>query len=149
MPNEAMLATESVLGVIERQRQDQERLLRSLADELSDDIRGERLRFVEAMKEATAINVQIHVEEFKKELTREVLISTQEVGRLQRERQLLEQQIADLFAFYSKQKQTVLGNTQPQSQPPHPLKPSQEQNRRPSRGGRALPPPPGGQRQRS
>jgi hypothetical protein len=26
--------------------------------ELSDDIRGERLRFVEAMKEATAINVQ-------------------------------------------------------------------------------------------
>ena len=49
----------------------------------------------------------VHVEEFKKELTREVLISTQEVGRLQRERQLLEQQIADLFAFYSKQKQTV------------------------------------------
>ena len=95
--------------------------------ELSDDIRGERLRFVEAMKEATAINVQskkryiiipsspcaygssaVHVEEFKKELTREVLISTQEVGRLQRERQLLEQQIADLFAFYSKQKQTVM-----------------------------------------
>ena len=77
------------------------------------------------MKEATAINVQskksittpsgmslrssaVHVEEFKKELTREVLISTQEVGRLQRERQLLEQQIADLFAFYSKQKQTVM-----------------------------------------
>jgi len=76
------------------------------------------------MKEATAINVQsikfchllqsislrsstVHVEEFKKELTREVLISTQEVGRLQRERQVLEQQIADLFAFYSKQKQTV------------------------------------------
>ena len=93
--------------------------------ELSDDIRGERLRFVEAMKEATAINVQskllhlsrhepssnarcpVHVEEFKKELTREVLISTQEVSRLQRERQLLEQQIADLFAFYSKQKQSV------------------------------------------
>ena len=50
----------------------------------------------------------VHVEEFKKELTREVLICTQEVGRLQRERQLLEQQIADLFAFYSKQKQTVL-----------------------------------------
>ncbi|KAI9442320.1 hypothetical protein H4582DRAFT_1809208 [Lactarius indigo] len=100
--------TESVLGVIERQRRDQERMLRALANELSDDIRGERLRFVEAMKEATAINVQIHVEEFKKELTREVLISTQEVGRLQRERQLLEQQIADLFAFYSKQKQTAL-----------------------------------------
>ncbi|OBZ70805.1 hypothetical protein A0H81_09064 [Grifola frondosa] len=91
--------------LIDRQRQDQERMLRSLATELSNDIRGERLRFVEAMKEATAINVQIHVEEFKKELTREVLIMTQEVGRLQRERQGLEQQIADLFAFYAKQKQ--------------------------------------------
>lgn len=47
----------------------------------------------------------VHVEEFKKELTREVLSMTQEVTRLQRERQALEQQIADLFAFYAKQKQ--------------------------------------------
>lgn len=45
------------------------------------------------------------MEEFKKELTREVLLMTQEVTRLQRERQELEQQIADLFAFYAKQKQ--------------------------------------------
>ncbi|PCH43387.1 hypothetical protein WOLCODRAFT_164398 [Wolfiporia cocos MD-104 SS10] len=100
-----MLTTESVVGLIDRQRQDHERMLRSLGTELSNEIRGERLRFVEAMKEATAINVQIHVEEFKKELTREVLLMTQEVGRLQRERQGLEQQIADLFAFYAKQKQ--------------------------------------------
>ncbi|KAI0821687.1 hypothetical protein BC628DRAFT_1422497 [Trametes gibbosa] len=100
-----MLTTESVVGMIDRQRQDQERMLRALATELSNDIRGERLRFVEAMKEATAINVQIHVEEFKKELTREVMLMTQDVTRLQRERQGLEQQIADLFAFYAKQKQ--------------------------------------------
>ncbi|KAI9067413.1 hypothetical protein FKP32DRAFT_1664365 [Trametes sanguinea] len=90
---------------------------------LTNEIRGERLRFVEAMRDATAINVQstvqihfslvvfvsdsaflVHVEEFKKELTREVMIMTQEVTRLQRERQGLEQQIADLFAFYAKQK---------------------------------------------
>ena len=45
------------------------------------------------------------MEEFKKELTREVMTMTQEVTRLQRERQMLEQQIADLFAFYAKQKQ--------------------------------------------
>ena len=45
------------------------------------------------------------MEEFKKELTREVMLMTQEVTRLQRERQGLEQQIADLFAFYAKQKQ--------------------------------------------
>ncbi|KAI0630124.1 hypothetical protein C8Q77DRAFT_1136552 [Trametes polyzona] len=100
-----LMTTESVVGMIDRQRQDQERMLRALATELSNDIRGERLRFVEAMKEATAINVQIHVEEFKKELTREVMLMTQEVTRLQRERQGLEQQIADLFAFYAKQKQ--------------------------------------------
>ncbi|KAL6310398.1 hypothetical protein BKA93DRAFT_755888 [Sparassis latifolia] len=100
-----VLTTESVVGLINRQRQDHERMLRILGSELSNEIRGERLRFVEAMKEATAINVQIHVEEFKKELTREVLAMTQEVGRLQRERQAMEQQIADLFAFYSKQKQ--------------------------------------------
>ncbi|KAF8265235.1 hypothetical protein EI94DRAFT_1804674 [Lactarius quietus] len=146
--------TESVLGAIERQRRDQERMLRALASELSDDIRGERLRFVEAMKEATAINVQIHVEEFKKELTREVLISTQEVGRLQRERQLLEQQIADLFAFYSKQKQNTLGakgDAVPQSRSLQPrlqsLDPKPEQNESPS-SGRALPLPPPDRKQR-
>ena len=47
----------------------------------------------------------VHVEEFKKELTREVTLMTQEVDRLHKERQGLEQHIADLFAFYAKQKQ--------------------------------------------
>ena len=46
----------------------------------------------------------VHVEEFKKELSREVMAMTCEVGRLQRERQVLEQQIADLFAFFAKQR---------------------------------------------
>ncbi|THH15640.1 hypothetical protein EW146_g4865 [Bondarzewia mesenterica] len=131
--------TESVIGLIDRQRQDHERMLKSLATELSDDIRGERLRFVEAMKEATAINVQVHVEEFKKELTREVLLMTQEVGRLQRERQTLEQQIADLFAFYARQKQ-AMGNgarAQPLSQP------APKAKSRAISQGRALPNPPG------
>ncbi|KAI9569605.1 hypothetical protein HD554DRAFT_2020185 [Boletus coccyginus] len=73
--------------------------------ELTNEIRGERLRFVEAMKEATAINVQAHVEHFKAELSREVAAMTQDVGRLHQEKQVIEQQIADLFAFYSKQKQ--------------------------------------------
>ncbi|KAI0746026.1 hypothetical protein C8Q76DRAFT_665452 [Earliella scabrosa] len=96
-----LLTPECVLGMIDQQRRDQAQMLKALATELSNDIRGERLRFVEAMKEATAINVQIHVEEFKKELTREVLCMTQEVTRLERERQGLEQHIADLFAFSS------------------------------------------------
>ena len=50
-----------------------------------------------------------HVEEFKKQLTREVVIMTGEVGRLQKERQALEQQIADLFTFYAKQKSLTAG----------------------------------------
>lgn len=146
----ALSATESIVGLIERHKSDQERLLRNVASgkfllslyftrstaqsplvDLSNDIRGERLRFVEAMKEATAINVQsmsassarlhvhrliitaVHVEEFKKELTREVLLMTQEVGRLQKERQSLEQQIADLFSFYAKQKQSNVVSLEP------------------------------------
>lgn len=85
------------------------------------------------MKEATTINVQSespspprtrilelkiltngshnlgHVEEFKKQLTREVMNMTGEVGRLQKERQALEHQIADLFTFYAKQKSLTAG----------------------------------------
>lgn len=50
-----------------------------------------------------------HVEEFKKELKREVHGMTQEIGRLYRERQTMENQIAELFAFYTKQKQGIVG----------------------------------------
>ncbi|KAF9241538.1 hypothetical protein BU15DRAFT_44767, partial [Melanogaster broomeanus] len=66
---------------------------------------GERLRFVEAMKEATAINVQAHVEHFKADLSLEVAAMTQDIGRLHQEKQVIKQQIADLFAFYSKHNQ--------------------------------------------
>lgn len=72
------------------------------------------------MKEATAINIQGtqkslnsswrwtypfpgHIEQFKKELKREVVIATKEIGRLHQDKQNIESQIADLFAFYSKQ----------------------------------------------
>ncbi|KAJ7132793.1 hypothetical protein C8R43DRAFT_649084 [Mycena crocata] len=75
---------QSIVCLIDQQRREQEALLRALTAELTNEIRGERLRFVDAMKEATAINVQMHVEELKQELAREVR--------------------ADLFAFYSKQK---------------------------------------------
>ncbi|KZT69559.1 hypothetical protein DAEQUDRAFT_811327 [Daedalea quercina L-15889] len=130
-----MLTTESVVGLIDRQRQDQERMLRSLGTELSNEIRGERLRFVEAMKEATQINVQMHVEHFKKELTREVMLMTQDVSRLQRERQGLEQQIADLFAFYSKQKQAGAQLLQPTTA----QRPRGEHQRRPRSAGPPMP----------
>ncbi|KAF8894104.1 hypothetical protein BD779DRAFT_1798013 [Infundibulicybe gibba] len=99
------LTADQVVGMFQHQRQEYEALLRISTTELSNEIKGERLRFVEAMQAATAINVQNHVEQFKKELSREVLVMTREVGRLHQERQNVENQIADLFAFYSKQKQ--------------------------------------------
>ncbi|KAJ7703241.1 hypothetical protein B0H17DRAFT_1327038 [Mycena rosella] len=85
-------ATQSLTSLIDQQRQEQEGLLRALTAELSNEIRGERLRFVDAMKEATAINVQMHVEQLKTELAREVR--------------------ADLFALYSKQKLQVVPQLQ-------------------------------------
>jgi len=53
----------------------------------------------------------VHVDQFKKELTREVMAMTQDVERLQRERHGVENQIAELLAFYSKQKQMVVGGS--------------------------------------
>ncbi|KAB5593308.1 hypothetical protein CTheo_3226 [Ceratobasidium theobromae] len=95
------LATDAVLKMIDVQRQEQERLLKQLAMDLSSDIRGERIRFVEAMSQATSMNVQLHVEEFKKQLTHEVLALTDEVGRLREERKTIQHQIAQLFLVKS------------------------------------------------
>ncbi|KAF9263399.1 hypothetical protein L218DRAFT_959421 [Marasmius fiardii PR-910] len=95
---------QTLAQMMNKHQRDHEVLLKALTEELSQEIRGERLRFVEAMKEATAINVQMHVEEFKKELKREVQGMTQEVSRLYQEKQTMENQIAELFAFHSKQR---------------------------------------------
>ncbi|KAJ7346568.1 hypothetical protein DFH08DRAFT_1080588 [Mycena albidolilacea] len=84
---------QSIARLIEQQRQEQEGLLRALTAELSNEIRGERLRFVDAMKEATTINVHMHVEELKKELAQAVR--------------------ADLLAYYSKQTQPGAVATDP------------------------------------
>ncbi|KAG6813383.1 hypothetical protein H0H92_011649 [Tricholoma furcatifolium] len=102
-----VLGVARIATLIDQQRQYQEDLVRALGTGISDEIKGERLRFVEAMKEATAINVQIHVEQFKQELKQEVMGMTEEVGRLHRDRQAMQNQIADLFAFYIKHKAAV------------------------------------------
>ncbi|KAF8706228.1 Pleckstrin homology domain, partial [Rhizoctonia solani] len=106
------LATDAVLKMIEVQRQEQERLLEQLASDLSSDIRGERIRFVEAMSQATSMNVQLHVEEFKKQLTHEVLALTDEVGRLREERKTIQHQIAQLFMVKSEHESEPHGPNQ-------------------------------------
>jgi hypothetical protein len=50
----------------------------------------------------------VHVEHFKQDLSREVMAMTEEVGRLHGEKQVIENQISDLFAFYSKHKQSTV-----------------------------------------
>ncbi|KAF7980746.1 hypothetical protein HWV62_36773 [Athelia sp. TMB] len=96
---------EAIVDKMDRQRQEHDQLLKAISTRLTNEIRGERLRFVDAMKEATENRVQAHVDQFKKELTREVVVMAQEVGRLHKERRAVEQQIAELFSFYSAQKQ--------------------------------------------
>ncbi|KAH9485558.1 hypothetical protein JR316_0002468 [Psilocybe cubensis] len=100
--------SQAIAGLMERQRHAQEAMFRAFTSEISGEIKGERLRFVDAMKEATAINVQLHVEQFKQELNKEVMAMTEEVGRLHREKQQIENQISDLFSFYSKHKQAEM-----------------------------------------
>ncbi|KAG7098844.1 hypothetical protein E1B28_000747 [Marasmius oreades] len=102
-----IVSPQTLAQLMDKHRQEHEVLLKTLTEELSQEIRGERLRFVEAMKEATAINVHMHVEEFKKELKREVHGMTQEVSRLYREKQNMENQIAELFAFHAKQRSGI------------------------------------------
>ena len=69
------IAVEHVLAILDRQRNDNEMLLRALATgslgfiqqklshaddsliDLTSEIRGERIRFVEAMQQATSVNV--------------------------------------------------------------------------------------------
>ncbi|QRV94093.1 condensin complex subunit 1 [Ceratobasidium sp. AG-Ba] len=99
--NRQQKVMETILKMVDTQKQEQEQLLRKLATDLSSDIRGERLRFVEAMSHATSMNIQVHVEEFKKQLTREVLALTDEVGRLRDERKTIQHQIAQLFLIKS------------------------------------------------
>ncbi|KAJ8462001.1 hypothetical protein ONZ45_g18093 [Pleurotus djamor] len=50
--------TEMINDIIAHQRREHETMLATFVQEITREIRGERLRFVEAMKEATAINVQ-------------------------------------------------------------------------------------------
>lgn len=69
--------SQAIAGLMDRQRHDQQAMFRAFTNgmhlslslsicalipsqflEISGEIKGERLRFVEAMKEATAINVQ-------------------------------------------------------------------------------------------
>ncbi|KAF8322134.1 hypothetical protein DL93DRAFT_2071914 [Clavulina sp. PMI_390] len=79
----------TVSGMLEmffhRQREEHEQLIRSIAGELAEEIRGQRIRFVEAMRDATAVNLEHQIHKFKEQLSKEV------VG--------MEKELTDLFAM--------------------------------------------------
>ncbi|ORY35687.1 hypothetical protein BCR39DRAFT_511504 [Naematelia encephala] len=93
---------DQVLTIVDRQRQDNELLLRAIATDLTQEIRGEKMRFVEAMQHATSVNVQHHIDEFKKLLSAEVHKSMKELGEMREQKRALEHQISDLFALKAK-----------------------------------------------
>ncbi|WVQ72027.1 hypothetical protein IAR50_001571 [Cryptococcus sp. DSM 104548] len=95
-------ATGQILHVLEKQRHDHELLLRAIATDLTEEIRGEKMKFLESMQKATTVNVMMHIEEFKKLLNVEVNRSMNELGKVREEKRALEQQIADLFALKAK-----------------------------------------------
>ncbi|KAK4689185.1 hypothetical protein P7C73_g942, partial [Tremellales sp. Uapishka_1] len=111
---------EHVLGILERQRQDNESLLRALATDLTGEIRGERIRFVEAMQQATSVNVQLHIDEFKKLLSTEVHKSMKELGQMREQKKVLEHQISDLFALKAKHGSHSGSNSRQESAAPSP-----------------------------
>ncbi|KIL62568.1 hypothetical protein M378DRAFT_25533 [Amanita muscaria Koide BX008] len=94
----------SVADVMEHQKREQVDLFKAMTQELSSEIKGERIRFVEAMKEATTINIQMQVDSLKQNLAAELMKMSQEIGRLHQEKQTIEIQIQDLLAFQDKQR---------------------------------------------
>jgi hypothetical protein len=88
-----------------------------LAD-LKGEIQGERIRFVDAMRDATQINVEQHLEKFKQQLSAEVSRSLHDLHRMREEKKVLEGQIAELFAFKVKNGDVLRVPSTPQATTP-------------------------------
>jgi hypothetical protein len=93
---------EQILSAATQQREDTANLLSAVAVDLTNEIKGERVRFIDSMRDATTMNMQIHVDEFKKALTTETQRSLKELGTMREQKKALEHQIADLFALKAK-----------------------------------------------
>jgi hypothetical protein len=98
---------DQILAAANKQREETATLLQAVATDLTEEIKGERVRFIENMREATSMNMQTHVEEFKKALTQETQRSLKELGQMREQKKALEQQIADLFALKAKHSDEV------------------------------------------
>ncbi|KAI0036933.1 hypothetical protein K488DRAFT_81673 [Vararia minispora EC-137] len=113
----------SVQRLMDGQRQELEQMVQTLETRLSEEIRGSRLRFIEAMKEATEISIQGpvalakhlflltlthilgNVDELKRAMMKETLLQTREASRAQRRRQALDKEVAEMLALRASLKQ--------------------------------------------
>jgi len=98
---------EQLLAAAEKQREDTAGLLQAIAVDLTEEIKGERVRFIDSMREATSMNIANHVNEFKAALATETQRSLKELGMMREQKKVLEHQIADLFALKAKHSDEV------------------------------------------
>ncbi|RSH81638.1 uncharacterized protein EHS24_007817 [Apiotrichum porosum] len=87
------------LPTMQKQQDDTQHMLTGMAIDLANEIKGERVRFIDSMREATTMDLGRQVDEFKKVLSSEVSRSINELGKMREEKKALEHQIADLFAL--------------------------------------------------
>ncbi|KAG8938241.1 hypothetical protein FRC00_000410 [Tulasnella sp. 408] len=69
---------------------------------ISQEIRGQKHSFVDAMEKATALNVEGQLRELKVQISSQLVEMAKGVERLSEERKVLEHQIAELLAFKSR-----------------------------------------------
>ncbi|KAG8938243.1 hypothetical protein FRC00_000408 [Tulasnella sp. 408] len=69
---------------------------------ITQEIRGQKHSFVDAMEKATALNVEGQLRELKVQISSQLVEMAKGVERLSEERKVLEHQIAELLAFKSR-----------------------------------------------
>ncbi|KAG9038684.1 hypothetical protein FRB95_000274 [Tulasnella sp. JGI-2019a] len=98
---------QKLVALISSQREDNERLLNGFAEQITQEIRGHKHSFVDAMEKATALNVEGQLRELKNQMSSQLVEMAKGAEQLLDERKVLEHQIAELLTF--KERFSALG----------------------------------------
>ncbi|KAG8864636.1 hypothetical protein FRB96_005140 [Tulasnella sp. 330] len=90
---------QKLVALISSQREENEKLLSSFANQITQEIRGHKHSFVDAMEKATALNVEGQLRELKNQMSNQLAEMAQGAEQLLDERKALEHQIAELLTF--------------------------------------------------
>ncbi|KAG9048745.1 hypothetical protein FS837_012108 [Tulasnella sp. UAMH 9824] len=93
---------QNLTALIATQWEENERLLTHFANQITQEIRGQKYSFVDAMEKATTLNVEGQLRELKVQISSQLVEMAKGVERLSEERKILEHQIAELLAFKSR-----------------------------------------------